>query len=332
MDAQPILGQYENPCMTSSTAATARSSAAAPTSSPPPPVAQAPSPGLKLGESGADVKALQQCLVRLGYLSEKELRAARGSFDKATWNALAKFKSEHGLRAVGVYGQKAASALTRALGQGYTPGQAAPAGNGKPGTADQMDPAGRAGRSGPVEVGDIKDMTYEKAAAIVRAHGGKVCPNGQPTVLAIRTRNDGTRQYEDHFVVLRPDGKMKVFDATTRPTSTTSGGSYNPTMVLPGNYELWPRWRDGKFNNDAFIIGQAGEDMSIPAAVDRNGDGRYSKDELSRPIQDNEIRLHRGNSNGTTSSAGCFNVKDYDAFLKFLGGRDARFNMTLIEA
>lgn len=45
---------------------------------------------------------------------------------------------------------------------------------------------------------------------------------------------------------------------------------------------------------------------------------------------DNEIRLHRWNSN-STSSAGCFNVQDYDGFLKFLGGRDMRFNLALVE-
>ena len=81
----------------------------------------------------------------------------------------------------------------------------------------------------------------------------------------------------------------------------------------------------------SFVIGKAGNNMTVQAAVDRNGDGRYSREELARPVGDDEIRLHRGNSNGTTSSAGCFNVKDYDAFLKFLGGRDTRFNMTLVE-
>jgi len=300
---------------------------AAQVSSPGTPVAQAPAPGLKIGDTGPAVKTLQQCLVRLGYLPAKALAASAGKFDKATWGALAQFKSEHGLRAVGVYGRKAAAALTEALGQAYTPGTSQP-------------PAGTGG-SGPVKgpirteavsVGDLKDLTWDKAAAVIQAHGGKVCPNGQPTVLAVRTRNTGTAQYEDAFVVLRPDGKMKVFDASTRPTSTTSAsGSWTPTMVLPGNYELWPRWRDGNFNNDAFIIGKSGNNMSVEAALDRNGDGRYSKAELARPIQDNEIRLHRGSSSGTASSAGCFNVKDYDGFLKFLGGRDTRFNMTLVE-
>lgn len=52
----------------------------------------------------------------------------------------------------------------------------------------------------------------------------------------------------------------------------------------------------------------------------------------ARPFPDDEIRLHRGNGNGTTRSGGCFDIRDYDGFLKFLGGRDTRFNRTLVEA
>ena len=58
--------------------------------SPSTPVVQAPPPGMKLGKTGPAVKALQQSLVRLGYLSEKALNASPGTFDKATWQALAK--------------------------------------------------------------------------------------------------------------------------------------------------------------------------------------------------------------------------------------------------
>lgn len=176
---------------------------------------------------------------------------------------------------------------------------------------------------------DPRQLTWDQAAAIVRAHGGKVCPGGRPTILAIRDRNRGTPTYDDAFVVLRADGKVKTFAASTRPTSTTSSGGWEPTMVLPGNYELWPRWRDGRFNDDAFVIGTSWG-MAVPAARDTNGDGRYSRAERQNPILDSEIRLHRGNAS-TTSSAGCFNVQDYDGFLRFIGGRDVRLNLTLVK-
>ena len=184
--------------------------------------------------------------------------------------------------------------------------------------------------SAPVEVGNLKDLTWEKATAMIRAQGGQLFADGQPTVLAIRTENDGTKAYEDVFVVLKPDGQMKAFAATTRPGFTTPSGGWNPEMVLPGNYTITPRWRDGKFNNDAFIVGSSSNNMTVPTAVDRNADGVYSASEMASPSHSNEIRLHRGNAS-TTSSAGCFNVQDYDAFLAFLGGRDVSFNLTLVE-
>lgn len=101
-------------------------------------------------------------------------------------------------------------------------------------------------------------------------------------------------------------------------------------MVVPGNYRLTPRWRDGKFNDDAFIIGDTGGGMTVPVARDRNGDGRYSRAEIASAISSSEIRLHRGNAS-TTSSAGCFNVKDYDGFLAYVGGRDVSLGLTVIE-
>lgn len=195
-----------------------------------------------------------------------------------------------------------------------------------------VDAAGQAvpGRNAaPVDVGDLRNLTFAQATALVKQQGGELFKNGQPTVLALRTENRGTTGYDDWFVVLKPNGEMKAFAATTRPGFTTPGGGWDPGMVVPGNYDLWPRPRDGKFNDDAFILGKSGG-MSVPTAKDRNADGRYSQDEIADTVGDDCIRLHRGNAT-TTSSAGCFNVQDYDAFLAFLGGRDMRFNMTLVE-
>ncbi|MEN9800768.1 MAG: hypothetical protein RL653_4465 [Pseudomonadota bacterium] len=302
----------------SSTRAAASSQPAPRTSSSSGPTLQAPPAGLKLGKSGPEVKQLQAALVKLGYLSGAKATSAKGTFDRATWEALAKFKSEHGLRAVGIYGGRAAAALSAAL-QGQQPT--------RPTTPARPEAPAKVGS---VDVGNIQDLTWDKAAEIVRAHGGKVCPNGQPTVLAVRTRNAGARQYEDVFVVLKPDGKMKAFSATTRPHFTTDSGGWTPGMLVAGNYDITPRWRDGKFNNDAFIVGTKGG-MTVQIARDRNGDGRYSESEIANSVGCSEIRLHRGNGNGTPSSAGCLNVKDYDGFLKFLGGRDMRFNLALVE-
>lgn len=294
----------------------------APTSQPSP---EAPRAGLKYGMRGPEVQKLQESLVKLGYMTKAELATGPGIFGPRTWRALAKFKAAHGLKKIGVYGPKTREALTRALA-------------GEPGRVRKNDVNGSIGGGNTngttptrpterVNVGNIRNLTWNKAADIIRSRGGQVNPGGKPTVLAVRTANGSTSGYNDFFVVLKPGGKMAVFEATTRPTSL---GSYGKAMVLPGNYELSPRWRDGKFNNDAFLLKNARGGMTVDVARDANGDGRYSEREMTAGYDSDLIRLHRGGSNSTASS-GCFNVKDYDAFLRFVGGRDVSFNLTLVE-
>jgi len=293
---------------------------------------EAPAPGLRYGMRGPQVLKLQEALVKLGYMTREELATGPGIFGPRTWRALAHFKGAHGLKKLGVYGPKAAEALARALA-------------GEPGRARKTDITGTGGAGGgtattggaggtapvdrtrKVDVGNIRNLTWEKAADIIRARGGQVNPGGRPTVLAVRTANGGTSGYNDFFVVLKPGGEMKVFEATTRPTRL---GAYGQAMVLPGNYELTPRWRDGKFSNDAFILRNADGGMTVDVARDANGDGRYSERELEAGYTSDLIRLHRGGQNSTASS-GCFNVQDYDAFLRYVGGRDVKFNLTLVE-
>lgn len=179
-----------------------------------------------------------------------------------------------------------------------------------------------------VNVGDLKGLTYDKVCDIIKSQGGQLFENGQPTILALRTDNAGTSTYDDVFVVVKPNGEMQTFAGTTRPGFTTPSGGWNPDMAVAGNYQLTPRPADGKWSNAFYIENQNG-DMALRAAVDRDGDGRYSSSELANPTLDDEIRMHPGNAT-TTSSAGCFNVQDYDAFLAFLGGHDRSYNMTLV--
>jgi peptidoglycan hydrolase-like protein with peptidoglycan-binding domain len=297
------------------------------------PTLEAPRAGLKYGMRGPEVQKLQESLVKLGYMTKAEMATGPGIFGPRTWRALANFKAAHGLKKIGVYGPKAREALTRALAgePGRVRNNDVPAGGGgrtqgttptpRPRPADPTTPTER------VNVGNIRNLSWDKAADIIRARGGQVNPGGKPTVLAVRTANGGTSGYNDFFVVLKPGGKMAVFEATTRPTSL---GAYGKAMVLPGNYELSPRWRDGKFSNDAFLLKNASGGMTVDVARDVNGDGRYSEREMTAGYDSDLIRLHRGGSNSTASS-GCFNVKDYDAFLRFVGGRDVSFNLTLVE-
>jgi hypothetical protein len=182
--------------------------------------------------------------------------------------------------------------------------------------------------AGPLEVGPIGALTWQHAVDVVRSRGGAVFRNGRPTVLAIRTGQRHTRAWEDHLVVLKPNGEMKVFAGTTRPATRSTAGS---AMLVPGSYELTPRWKDAKWRN-AFIVRDTDGDMTVAVARDRNGDGRYASSEFTRPSTSSLIRLHPGSSSGGPSSSGCLNVRDYQGFIRFLGGTEVRFDMTLVNA
>ncbi len=66
---------------------------------------------LRSGDTGAEVKALQQALITLGYTGLK----ADGNFGPATAAALTAFQTANGLTADGVAGQKTVDAINAAL-------------------------------------------------------------------------------------------------------------------------------------------------------------------------------------------------------------------------
>ena len=171
----------------------------------------------------------------------------------------------------------------------------------------------------------INNISYAKACELVKNAGGQLNPDGKPTVLAIRSDNSTSRSYQDAFLVLKPDGTMEKFAANTRPTSK----GQDKAMLKEGEYQITPRWKDGKFSNDAFVVGSTAKNSNVAVARDANGDGQYD-DDLNGNASSSTIRLHRGKKDGTTSSAGCLNVKDYDSFLNSVGGDQAKFNMVLV--
>lgn len=170
----------------------------------------------------------------------------------------------------------------------------------------------------------VQGLTFAKAAELVKKGGGEVNPGGKPTVLALRSETSATSGYKDAFVVLKPDGTLDRFSASTRPTSN----GQDRAMLKPGAYDITPRWRDGRYNNDAFLVQKNGSN-NVGVGRDSNGDGKWSQGEMNANTSSDLIRLHRGNSS-TTSSTGCLNVQDYDGFLKSVGGRDSSFNLVLV--
>lgn len=171
----------------------------------------------------------------------------------------------------------------------------------------------------------VTNISYTKACEMVKNAGGQLNPGGKPTVLAIRADNTTSRSYQDAFIVLKADGTMEKFAANTRPTSA----GQDKAMLKNGEYNVKPRWQDAKWR-DAFIVGSSHDNNRVGVSRDKNGDGQYSESELNGNNSSDTIRLHRGKSNGTTSSAGCLNVKDYDGFLDALGGRKTEFNLVLV--
>lgn len=275
---------------------------------------------LRYGMRSTKVQELQHQLKALGYFKGP----TTGYFGTLTQAAVKRFERAQGYRLVdGVAGdtvQRVVAKQYRKLqGPGSTEQRPNPVEQRVPRQPDSPRETGRI-----TLPGGIGSLTFEKAAALVRQNGGKLNPGGKPTVLALRTGSTATSSYRDVYVVLRPGGKMSVFQGSTRPTGTRSGMA----MLEPGNYSLSPRWRDGKFNNDAFLVKTANGGMHVGVDRDVNGDGTWSNAERARNDGSSEIRLHRGGAT-RTSSAGCLNVRNYDAFLRAVGGRDASFNLSL---
>lgn len=253
------------------------------------------------GSTGSAVRALQAGLRALGFFKH----SVTGYFGDITHRALKAFEARFGLQADGRFDRLGRRLLRTVLGQ-------------------RAEAQGSASGAASVTLrGSVGKLTWSQAAALVRKAGGAVNPGGRPTILAVRTADRATRRYQDWFVVLKPGGRLAKFAATTRPT--VSGAA----MLKTGVYSLAPRWRDGKFNNDAFLVERTNGSLTVGVSRDTNRDGVFSKAELRRRSFSDLIRLHRGYST-STSSTGCLNIKDYGAFLRYVGGRNARMNLALI--
>lgn len=80
-----------------------------------------PSNDLKRGMQGPQVKALQDALVKLGYMTASDQRTGPGIFGPRTEAALKAFQRAYGVESTGYYGPKTQAALTKALSGAKTP-------------------------------------------------------------------------------------------------------------------------------------------------------------------------------------------------------------------
>lgn len=263
------------------------------------------------------------------------------------------------LRVDGIYGPLTRGALTNQLHRdGYSlrtqpagtdlraprAGQPPPAGTTPAGELARTDDLARNTRrvaATPAPAGLNERQRFEHYANIVRANGGQVNPNEQPTVLGIRSRGESTRQYDDRFVVLTPDGRVREFAGATHPGQTRSSlspdvnrdGAGDVGMIRPGNYNVRA---SGPYKGyPGFHVRRLDGSDRIPGWRDTNHDGVYSGAERTaserRGDTLTDVLFHAGNP-GSPRSIGCLTLdpRIYNQFVAAVGGRNGRFNFTLV--
>ncbi len=279
---------------------------------------------LRRGSRGDAVRELQQALNARGARLEVD-----GDFGPRTEAAVRDFQRRTGAAVDGVVGPQTLSKLAST-----PPGPTPPRDDYRPPT------------TGPVTLPSTNGTArerWEMYASMVRRAGGEVCPNGQPTVLGLRSGpGASTRQYDDRFVVLTPDGRVHELRGATHPGQASSSLSPDVTgdgvgdvgMIRPGNYSVAP---NGLYKGSpSFHVRTTGGSGAISGVRDTNHDGRFSDSERSASERRGDrltgVLFHPGNANAPRS-IGCLTLPpaEFNRFLQAVGGSRASFSFTLVE-
>lgn len=183
---------------------------------------------------------------------------------------------------------------------------------------------------------------WELYASMVRRAGGEVCPGGEPTVLGLRSARESSRRYDDRYVVLTPDGRVRELTGATHPGQSRSSLSPDVTgdgvgdvgMIRPGNYQVVPNGPHG--GAASFHVRTLGGSGSLPGWRDTNHDGSYGDAEVlsseARGDRLTGVLFHQGSA-ASPVSIGCLTLApdEYRRFLDAVGGSRARFNFTLVD-
>lgn len=331
---------------------------------------------LRRGAEGESVRELQSMLVDRGLPIQVD-----GKFGPETARAVRAFQQREGIQVDGIVGPETLGRLQGSQPQGSQPqgsqpqaeqpfrreGPASappvtnpraprPEGTLSAGELARTDEQRRMSRPGAVTLAPANaspEERYQHYAAIVRANGGEVNPNGQPTVLGLRglSRANGgvprdtgsTRAYDDTFVVLRPDGRAYEMRGATHPGQNRSSlspdvngdGRGDVGMIHPGNYNARP---SGNHNGaSAWHVTTTSGSGRIPGVRDTNGDGVFSEAERAASARRGdgltEILFHQGFDN-SPKSIGCLTMSPavYREFIQHLGGSRNGFNFSLVDA
>ncbi|MCK6546222.1 peptidoglycan-binding protein [Myxococcota bacterium] len=316
---------------------------------------------MRIGSEGESVRQLQEMLRQRGHAIE-----ADGKFGTDTDRAVRAFQNSQRIGVDGVVGPETMGRLQRSVETPNTPvrreGVASAPRIDEPqprngstlraGELARNDEARRnaTGRTTLAPANATPEQRYDHYAAIVRANGGTVDPNGT-TILGLRglSRTHGgprdagsTRAYDDTFVVLR-GGRAYEFAGATHPgqlRSTLSpdvdrNGLGDVGMINPGTYRARP---NGNYNGNAsWHVTRTDGNGRIPGVRDTNGDGRFSDAERTASARRGdtltEILFHPGYSD-RPRSIGCLTLSPnvYDDFISRVGGRGQGFSFTLVDA
>ena len=202
---------------------------------------------------------------------------------------------------------------------------------------------------------------YDHYRKLLEASGHKVSDApGQRDVLALRGMDvDGNLHnpnsvkgtMKDSLVVLWKDAQgnkrvRKHVGSTYPGQKDTRSHNMGVGMVTEGHYKMHqskhkglPAWHMRQMNGSGRIPGV----RNLPG-TNGKADWTYSKSEWQTSRRNNdhltEVMLHRGSTRreGGVSSIGCINAKDWDSFVRDVGGasRNGRpaqgFNFTIINA
>jgi len=319
---------------------------------------------IRFGMQGEGVRELQRALVARG-----ENIAVDGDFGSETASAVRRFQRASGIGIDAVVGPETVRALTtrpRAEDAGAvrTGDARAPTVTERnttttqPGIVRAADLTRLAdfqrsdrGRVAMAPAGASEREKFDHYARIVRANGGQVNPNGQPTVLGLRgidaqgRVHDTTsaRAYRDRFVVLTADGRVTELTGATHAGQNSSSQSPDVTrdgagdvgMMRPGNFTVRPNGNRAGYAS--YYVTRASGSGSLPGHRDTNHDGTFSDAERAaserRGDTVSEILFHVGNA-ARPSSIGCqtLSPQEMTRFVSAVGGSRASFSYTLVDA
>lgn len=191
---------------------------------------------------------------------------------------------------------------------------------------------------------EMKKLSYDEYAALIKGAGGKLHLDGMPSVLAIRFQTHIKPLYDDLIVVLTPDKKVTVLDGATHPSvhslpsfmrDVNRDGKHDVGMLRPGNYMAFS---NGEWLGEwSYRLKTTSGKEDLPgwrSTVREDGDFSEAEKRASERRGDtiDGILIHRGHAKGAFS-VGCqtLSPENMRRFISAVGGKDANFTFTLID-